>query len=335
MDSNCDNGHDGVTTAADPERPKRCQGAARSRRRVHAAGVLPFAVGDDGDVMVLLGQERARRNFRYGGMWCDFGGSIKRGAIATTAAREFFEETMGVVYPRRETMRNRIDAGDVCAVMDAFVPGFKAYRTYLVQIPFAPYPQTFAQRACASWVDTQKAAPQLFRQIDGSLRREATEKTALRWVTLHDALRDLPLRPDFAVVVRNLMRNTAFLDAVRAGVPVHACALDEFVDARQQPPQSAFELPAKTTVEFHGRGCTCGVDSSVGAHQPNQLRVPTKRWRTNNRNKPRSAPSSPLVGEEREPLRVPWSTDDVRKTQARRTLRVESPGWNRPPAPDI
>jgi predicted NUDIX family NTP pyrophosphohydrolase len=63
-----------------------------------AAGVLPIARTDSGQIIVLLGRECIGRTTSQSGLWCDFGGGISPNDCSIYgAAREFIEETLGTV----------------------------------------------------------------------------------------------------------------------------------------------------------------------------------------------------------------------------------------------
>ena len=64
------------------------------------ASVVPYAVDNTwGNVYFLMGRESKLKRWRGCGQWADFGGGSKRedADVEHTAAREFFEETRGIV----------------------------------------------------------------------------------------------------------------------------------------------------------------------------------------------------------------------------------------------
>lgn len=194
-------------------------------RTIHAAGVLPFAIAAVGEdkadrIMLLLGRERERRHFEHGGLWADFGGGIKSGAIETTAAREFYEETMGVIETSRASTLQSLRGGAVVAV-DSFFEDTKSYRTYVKRVPMRPYPLYFKQRMKTPWCDMINVAPQLFK-TNGRLKRDATEKSELRWISIRDAL-GLPLRPEFRRALDAILNDDVIVNCMVTGIPIVGC----------------------------------------------------------------------------------------------------------------
>ena len=64
-----------------------------SNYEIYSAGILPYTIYK-GSIYFLLGRDTDNK-------WSDFGGRVEpkdRGEHETTAAREFFEETLGSVY---------------------------------------------------------------------------------------------------------------------------------------------------------------------------------------------------------------------------------------------
>ena len=247
-------------------------------KRVEAAGILPFAI-DPGTkidaspldrILLLLGKESDRRHFDECGLWCDFGGGIKRGAIDTAASREFFEETMGCIYTVRNKAVDRIRANDYTAVVDSFVDDAKSYRMFLMQVPLRPYPSIFRQRKKTPHKDLRVHIPQLFR-TNGKLKRDATEKSELRWVSVREALHGKianELRPVFRTVLETMLQSPIF--AHMASSPNTGFATchhlmqqrsEEEVRRMQQirPMEPPPVLSPLAHVEVHGVGCACDI----------------------------------------------------------------------------
>jgi len=61
------------------------------------AGVLPYAFDEYGEVWLLLGQERECRNAHTSRRWSDFGGMLDNDPPMHAAAREAYEESMGLL----------------------------------------------------------------------------------------------------------------------------------------------------------------------------------------------------------------------------------------------
>jgi hypothetical protein len=101
---------------------------------MYSAGVLPFSIDPEGHIVFLLG-----RDVRDPSGWADFGGKCERGdkGLPTeTAAREFYEETLGVVMGL-EAMRAKLKPG-MCAALRGVTQALYSYWMYLVPIPYDP-----------------------------------------------------------------------------------------------------------------------------------------------------------------------------------------------------
>lgn len=247
-------------------------------KRVEAAGILPFAI-DPGTmhdaspldrVLLLLGKESDRRHFDECGLWCDFGGGIKRGAIDTAASREFFEETMGCIYTVRNKAVERIRANDYTAVVDSFVDDSKSYRMFLMRVPLRPYPSIFRQRKKTSHKDLRVHIPQLFR-TNGKLKRDATEKSELKWVSVREALfgpLTKDIRPVFRTVLETMLQSNIFAHmATKPTLPYGECqhllqqlSPEEQERQKQIRPMEPPVAPIPMAhVEVHGVGCDCNI----------------------------------------------------------------------------
>ena len=295
--------------------------ATRGKKRVDASGILPFAVvptgkekeeeEEDDDawqdrVLFLLGRERVRANFDQGGMWADFGGKIKNGAVDNWASKEFFDETMGTVYAFRDVVVRRIRAGDVSAVIDSFLSGSRSFRTYVLRIPHANYPGLFRKRLKADWKDLRVHLPQLFKG-NGRLRNEAQEKDGLEWFSVRRLLSEeggVRLRPSFAAVVRALAASGWGRCAAR-GDDFTSCTLDATTIANEDDAEAEASFGS---IEVHGKLCPCGIDVSVAA--PSTM----------------SAPVHYLGGPTAEEGSSPWSEIVTPNTKPR---KHGSGRWNR------
>lgn len=132
------------------------------------AGIIPFAVAPTNarEIYLLLGQEEEVPNWQHGSnKWCGFSGrSIDRdnGFPARAAAREFVEETMGVVRSRFGMSQNlfgracndaqlseSLNGGEyICSLHTNRKSDTRQYQsvTFLKQIPWDPrIPARFAE----------------------------------------------------------------------------------------------------------------------------------------------------------------------------------------------
>lgn len=153
-----------------------------------AAGVLPYAKDGSGQTWFLLGRERPNENWGVdSSSWSEFGGSLdKHESVEEGAAREFFEETMGVVFGHRFWMENELKQGRYLLVMDSRTPTGKGYRLFVKQVPFVNYPEKFARYKTISKKQTELfkiIAPFCF-QSDGHLLPSCYEKTSMCWFSV-------------------------------------------------------------------------------------------------------------------------------------------------------
>jgi 8-oxo-dGTP pyrophosphatase MutT (NUDIX family) len=114
-------------------------------RKVRAAGVLPYAIVRK-SIVLLLGQEKYDPKWRDSDCWSDFGGRVEKDkdkSILETAAREFYEESGGVVMSLCD-MKQRLQRNEYALYIDVPQSKNTFYRMYLVQVPYRNYPETFA-----------------------------------------------------------------------------------------------------------------------------------------------------------------------------------------------
>ena len=143
-----------------------------------AAGVLPIAFDALGVCHFLVGDD-----VRGIGA-SDFGGKadkrLDRGSIIATAAREFNEETLGIVMTTRE-MERRLVASAL--FVDGATQNGNTYRMFIVEVPFdTTVPSTF-ERASA-FLESK------------NLHRSTIEKLNVKWL-LFDELMKTGLRSVF------------------------------------------------------------------------------------------------------------------------------------------
>lgn len=144
-----------------------------------SASILCFSVTPSGEVFFLLGKQAAPRNghfTRAANTWCDFGGheAARDGADqATTAAREFYEESLCCVNihggearaasleARVSTLAHSLRSGNYVAAISVPVGGHPPpHVCYLKHIPWdAAAPRTFDQmRAAATLIREESKA---------------------------------------------------------------------------------------------------------------------------------------------------------------------------------
>lgn len=157
---------------------------------VYSAGVLPFYT-KNGKINFLLGKDPD-------GKWSDFGGRSEvddKGRWDTTAAREFYEETIGSVMDIQTVIAKlQTKRGTLC-IKDKTLNGYPYYM-YLIKVPYKDsYRSNF--RSTYSFIKYINFTEKKFDY-------KYLEKTDLQWVpleTLEQALIDdeceYPLRSIF------------------------------------------------------------------------------------------------------------------------------------------
>ena len=122
--------------------------------RPTGCGVLCYAHQAEG-VFLLLGKERETPGWPQGSnKWSAFTGKIEHGeSLAAGAAREFLEESCASVALDGSDVAPRVaDVVEILETLDVVdrvieTPHETAlHRTYLLPLPFAPYPESFASR---------------------------------------------------------------------------------------------------------------------------------------------------------------------------------------------
>lgn len=176
--------------------------ATQAQHGNYAAGILPYTLYD-GEVYFLLGKD-ARDN-----CWSDFGGKCEpedECRPITTAIREMYEETCGVVMDLR-CLRGRLLGRKHVRSLVSQTQNHKDYYMYSLEIPFNPTIRaTF--RKVLSFLQFAKVQKRSIEKIDvrwvshrmimdGDVKlRCVFEKSFRRWWRLYgDDLRGLPTHP--------------------------------------------------------------------------------------------------------------------------------------------
>jgi hypothetical protein len=99
----------------------------------YAAGVLPICWIDAQTPLFLVGKDVRD------GTWSDFGGKCEKmdKDVASTAAREFWEETCGALMDMK-TARSRLVPG-ACVVLEGATQNRHQYWSFLIEVPFVPH----------------------------------------------------------------------------------------------------------------------------------------------------------------------------------------------------
>ena len=149
--------------------------------QIIGAGILPISVDDRGDIRLLLGKERFISHWRGSLKWSGFEGGRKTGEdVVRTAAREFIEESIGIVKingctPTIDSVVKHVEAGKyVARIVLCIVHGDNHERryhvTYLIEVPYdTEYTDKFLMRR-RTCVDVQARTFQLTKLRDEVVR---------------------------------------------------------------------------------------------------------------------------------------------------------------------
>jgi len=127
------------------------------RAKVIGASIVPFAVEPMfGHHYFLLGKERGIRGWHDSGKWSDFGGGFMKADVDAEgcAAREFHEETLGVVacddapeVHSISALARRLRNKEYAFRLDVWIRPGVVYVTFVIEIPFQPESRdSFRQR---------------------------------------------------------------------------------------------------------------------------------------------------------------------------------------------
>lgn len=142
-------------------------------KQIYSAGILPFCVKNN-TVYLLLGKD-------HEGKWSDFGGRSEgqdRGRWDTTAAREFYEESVGSIMDI-QTMLSRLQHSKNYIRLKGKTLNGSPYFMYFVKIPF--------KEAYRDNFHSTSAFIQFARNFD----KKYIEKTDIQWISLDTILASL------------------------------------------------------------------------------------------------------------------------------------------------
>jgi len=135
-----------------------------SNYEIYSAGILPYTIYK-GSIYFLLGRD-------YDNKWSDFGGRVEpkdRGDYESTAAREFFEETLGSVYDYDYT-RKLIKK---CPKIISKTGSGHYYYMYLLKLQYTDLVRT-------KFLSTKNFINNVITTID----KKYIEKNDIRWVSI-------------------------------------------------------------------------------------------------------------------------------------------------------
>lgn len=166
-------------------------GYSSNSKGYYSAGILPYSIDSGGNVVFLLGQDNNSE-------WSDFGGrsEIKdEGSHATTASREFYEESLGAVKSMEEIKRliTSKKSGNVSLVVSKTL-GAMPYYMYIIKIPYADYKKFFTKT---------------YNYLK-FLNQKYIEKRDIRWISIDTLLSTTqePQTRDILISLRPIFRQT-------------------------------------------------------------------------------------------------------------------------------
>lgn len=211
----------------------------------YSAGILPVS-RFKGELLVLLGRDRVD------GQWSDFGGRCEaedRGDPKRTAAREFFEESMGVILGI-DGIRERLDCSKCHSTIESRTMGGQKYSMYIVGVPFF---QTYGSQ----FLKVARFA----RYMEA--KRRFLEKSEISWFNVNDliaAARGVCRAKNAPSPLRDV-----FAASVRLGAETLRCAWSlELYPARSQdertkgPKASVSAIPVPIPGAARGGVGSCG-----------------------------------------------------------------------------
>lgn len=158
------------------------------RKKTYSAGILPFCIDDDGNILFLLGKDTCENS------WSDFGGRSENrdyGNKITTAAREFYEESMGTICNIHQIKMLLKDKKNFTMITTKTLNG-SPYYTFVTKIQYKDYSKEFQKRREFN----------IYSNID----KKYLEKKEVRWVTKETLLNSLDT--DDLICLRHVFKST-------------------------------------------------------------------------------------------------------------------------------
>lgn len=157
-----------------------------SNYEIYSAGILPYT-NYKGSIYFLLGRD-------FDNKWSDFGGRVEpkdRSDYETTAAREFFEETLGSVYDY-DYARKLIKK---CPKIVSKTGSGHYYYMYLLKIQYSDLIRT-------KFLSTKNFISNVITTID----KKYIEKNDIRWVSIETIEHSIEGRS--LICLRNIFQTT-------------------------------------------------------------------------------------------------------------------------------
>lgn len=165
----------------------------------YSAGILPFYLKNK-SVYFLLGRDTPRDNVSH---WSDFGGrseSADNGRWDVTAAREFYEETIGSVMDIATIMSKLANKKNYLKIKSTTLNG-SPYYMYLVKVPYKDYRQTF------------QSTLSFIKYMTKSIKLEYKyfEKTDIQWISLDTLTESIKITDNSEIYqLRPVFKKTLF-----------------------------------------------------------------------------------------------------------------------------
>lgn len=134
-----------------------------ANHEIYSAGILPYTIYKD-TIYFLLGRDSDNK-------WSDFGGRVEpkdRGDYEATAAREFFEETLGSIYDYEFTKKTI----KKCRKVVSKTAAGHSYYMYLLRIQYNDIIRT-------KFLSTKNFINNVVTTID----KKYLEKNDIRWIS--------------------------------------------------------------------------------------------------------------------------------------------------------
>jgi hypothetical protein len=153
------------------QKPNKFTNDIQRKNHIYSAGILPYQVGENGKIYLLLGKDNM-------GTWSDFGGKCElkdNNNIKETAAREFFEESLNSTIDlntTREMLKNEKNYTLIISKTLSSSP----YYMFILRVPMLPDTSR----------DRFKKTLQYIQYLD--VNYSFLEKNDIKWVSLDTIL---------------------------------------------------------------------------------------------------------------------------------------------------
>jgi hypothetical protein len=143
------------------------QNTFQPKKPKYSAGILPYQVGDNGKIYLLVGKDNH-------GTWSDFGGKCEiqdKNNIKETASREFFEESLNAIVDLSTTRELLKNENNYTLIKSKTISGYPYYM-FILRLPMLPDTSR----------DRFKKTLQYLKYIEADYKSQ--EKTDIKWVSM-------------------------------------------------------------------------------------------------------------------------------------------------------